>query len=95
MIGETSLNGVDGVPADIVSRVSITTIETQKSIVSNLTRNVSATPKPIFPVLSVLKSYHLEILLTPPSRMMNMPGEIYFRRDTTVICKDGLSTRHE
>ena len=78
MIGEIPLDGDVGISAAIVPPISITTSQTQDSYVSNLTGNEPVFPESEFPVSLVLKSSHLGIPLTPPSRMMNMPNEKLF-----------------
>ena len=78
MIGEIPLDGDAGVSAAIVPPVSIATNQTQDSYVSNLTGNEPVSTESEFPVSLVLKSSHLGIPLTPPSRMMNMSDEKLF-----------------
>ena len=56
----------------------IMTNDTQNSVVSHLTGNASVTLEPVFPILPDLKSTYLGILLTLPSRMMNIPDEKLF-----------------
>ena len=79
MIGETSPDGDGGVSSAIVPPVSITTIYSQVSYVSNLTGNAPVSPVSQFPVSLVSKSSHLGIPLRSPSRMMNMPDENPFK----------------
>ena len=57
------------------------TNDTQNSVVSHLTGNASVTLEPVFPVSPDLKSTHLGILLTLPSRMMNIPDEELFEEE--------------
>ena len=78
MIGETPPDGDGGVSPAIVPPVSITTTHSQASYVSNLIGNAPVSPQSEFPVSLVLKSSHLGIPLTPPSRIMNMPDEKLF-----------------
>ena len=77
MIGETPPDGDGGVSPAIVPPVSITTTHSQASYVSNLIGNAPVSPQSEFPVSLVLKSSHLGIPLTPPSRMMNIPDEVF------------------
>ena len=93
MIGETPPDGDGGVSPAIVPPVLITTTHSQVSYVSNLTGNAHVSPESEFPASLVLKSSHLRIPLTPPSRMMICLMRSCLKNDTTVIFKEGLSMR--
>ena len=77
MIGETPPDGDGEISVAIVPSMSIMTSYTQDSYIINLTGNAPVSPEIEFPVLPVLKSLHLGIPLTPPSRMMNIPDEVF------------------
>ena len=78
MIGETPPDGDGEISVAIVPSMSIMTSYTQDSYIINLTGNAPVSPEFEFPVSLVLKSSHIGIPLTPPSRMMNIPDEELF-----------------
>ena len=77
MIGETPPDGDGEISVAIVPSMSIMTSYTKDSYIINLTGNAPVSPEFEFLVSPVLKSLHLGIPLTPPSRMMNIPDEVF------------------